>query len=122
MIEIAPGIDLDRDILARMAFRPIVKKPRLMDSRLFREDLLGLRDAMLALPISGRFSYDAAENLFFINFERLSLKSVAEIEEVRLTVTKMLAPVGRKVKAIVNYDNFTIPDDLMDEYAAMVAG
>ncbi len=96
VIEIAPGIDLDRDILARMAFRPIVKNPRLMDLRLFREDLIGLRDAMLALPISGRFSYDAAENLFFINFERLSLKSMAEIDEVRMSVTKMLAPVGAR--------------------------
>jgi propionate CoA-transferase len=121
VIEIAPGIDLDRDILARMAFRPIVKNPRLMDQRLFREDLLGLRDAMLALPIARRFSYDAAENLFFINFERLSLKTLAEIEEIRASVTRMLGPLGRRVKAIANYDHFTIPDDLMDEYAAMVA-
>ncbi len=122
VIEIAPGIDLERDILARMAFRPIVKNPRLMDERLFRDDLLGLRDAMLALPINRRFSYDPAENLFFINFERLSLKSLAEIEEIRSAVTTMLAPLGRKVKAIANYDHFTIPDDLMDEYAAMIAG
>lgn len=121
IIEIAPGIDLERDILARMDFRPVVKSPRLMDQRIFAPDLMSLRDAMLALPIAKRFTYDAAENLFFINFERLSLKSLEEIEEIRVSVAEMLAPVGRKVRAIVNYDHFTIPDDLMDEYAAMIA-
>ncbi len=33
--EIAPGIDLERDVLAHMAFRPIVREPKLMDSSFF---------------------------------------------------------------------------------------
>ena len=32
----------------------------------------------------------------------------------------MLSPLGRKVYAIVNYDNFTIFPDILDEYSAMV--
>ncbi|WP_271410350.1 acyl CoA:acetate/3-ketoacid CoA transferase [Pseudomonas sp. Q1-7] len=44
LIEIAPGVDLEQDILARMDFRPIVREPRLMDGRLFREARLGLRE------------------------------------------------------------------------------
>jgi propionate CoA-transferase len=122
LIEIAPGVDLERDILARMAFRPLIRAPRQMDPRLFSDDLIGLRDAMLALPLEKRFTYDAAENLFFINFERLSLKSIPEIEQIREEVVRMLAPLGHKVRAIVNYDHFSIPEDLMDEYAAMVSG
>ncbi|MNP48396.1 Acetate CoA-transferase YdiF [compost metagenome] len=43
LIEIAPGVDLERDILARMDFRPIVREPKLMDARLFREGRIGLR-------------------------------------------------------------------------------
>ncbi|WAG79565.1 acyl CoA:acetate/3-ketoacid CoA transferase [Metapseudomonas furukawaii] len=43
LVEIAPGVDLERDILARMDFRPIVHAPRLMDACLFREARLGLR-------------------------------------------------------------------------------
>jgi propionate CoA-transferase len=43
LIEIAPGVDLERDILARMDFRPIVREPKLMDGRLFREGRIGLR-------------------------------------------------------------------------------
>lgn len=122
LIEIAPGIDLERDILALMAFRPIIRHPHLMDQRLFRDEPMGLREAMLALPIEARFSYDAAQNLFFINFERLSLRSEEEIERIRRRVEAMLAPLGRKVLAIVNYDNFTLPDDLVDAYATMIHG
>lgn len=43
LIEIAPGIDLERDILAHMEFRPLIADDlKLMDSRLFGEDLLHL--------------------------------------------------------------------------------
>ena len=36
LMEIAPGIDLERDILRQMAFQPIIKgTPRLMDRRIF---------------------------------------------------------------------------------------
>ena len=43
LIEIAPGIDLDRDILAHMDFRPeIAKDLKLMDERLFLDKPMGL--------------------------------------------------------------------------------
>lgn len=35
LIEIAPGVEIERDILPFMAFRPIIKHPRLMESSLF---------------------------------------------------------------------------------------
>jgi len=45
LIEIAPGADLERDVLAHMAFRPRIS-PALceMDGRLFREQPMGLHD------------------------------------------------------------------------------
>lgn len=36
LIEIAPGVDLERDILAHMGFAPIVREVRLMDAGLFQ--------------------------------------------------------------------------------------
>ena len=42
LIEIAPGIDLEKDILALMDFKPIVKEPRLMDERIFKPEPMGL--------------------------------------------------------------------------------
>jgi propionate CoA-transferase len=48
LVEIAPGIDLDRDILANMAFRPRIS-PELveMDPRLFRKETMDLPSDLL---------------------------------------------------------------------------
>jgi propionate CoA-transferase len=46
LTEIAPGIDLEKDVLALMEFKPIMKtQPKLMDARLFRPELMGLKQA-----------------------------------------------------------------------------
>lgn len=43
LIEIAPGIDLQKDVLDQMEFKPIVKDVKNMDQRIFRDDLMGLK-------------------------------------------------------------------------------
>ncbi len=52
LIEIAPGIDLDRDILANMEFRPeIAKDLKLMDERLFFDKPMGLERDLHSKPV-----------------------------------------------------------------------
>jgi propionate CoA-transferase len=121
LIEIAPGVDLEKDILPLMAFRPIVKdSPRLMDERIFRLEAMGLKDHLLALTLEERLTYDPEENLFFVNFEGFSIKSSQDVQEVKEAVEKILTPVERRVYTIVNYDNFFILPDVLDEYTGMV--
>ena len=44
LIEIAPGIDLQRDILANMDFKPeISSELKLMDARIFMADKMNLK-------------------------------------------------------------------------------
>ena len=120
LIEVAPGIDIDRDILARMEFRPIIRNPVLMDKRIFASGPMGLRDRLLRMPIEQRFTYRADENIFFVNLEGHRVHTHEDVEEVRRIVESKLAPLGRKVYAIVNYDNFEIFPDVIDEYSMMV--
>lgn len=43
LIEIAPGADLEKDILGKMDFTPVISKDlRLMDERLFRPEKMGI--------------------------------------------------------------------------------
>ena len=121
LIEVAPGIDIERQIVGRMDFRPIIRAPRLMDARIFSPEPMGLRGAMLEIPVDQRLIYDADSNTFFINFEGLSVRSEAEIEHIRTLVGERLGGLGHKVRSIVNYENFTILPELMDAYSEMVA-
>ncbi|WP_326498344.1 acyl CoA:acetate/3-ketoacid CoA transferase [Clostridium brassicae] len=42
--EIAPGVDLEKDVLAHIDFKPIVAKDlKLMDERIFKDELMGLK-------------------------------------------------------------------------------
>lgn len=44
LIEIAPGIDLENDILQQMEFTPIISKDlKLMDQNIFIDELMGLK-------------------------------------------------------------------------------
>src|SRR5215475_9468937 len=81
---------------------------------------MGLRDQLLRMPIGRRFSYHPAENRFFANLEGHRVRNREDVEEVRRMVEGKLAPLGHKVYAIVNYDNFEILPDIIDEYSAMV--
>src|SRR4029077_13667860 len=48
LIEIAPGLDLEKDVLAHIGFEPLIDgDPPLMDARLFRDEPMGLTDDLL---------------------------------------------------------------------------
>jgi propionate CoA-transferase len=121
LTEVAPGVDIDRHILGQMTFRPIVRAPRLMDPRIFRLEPMGLRDGMLEIPLDERLIYDPDSNTFFVNFEGLSVRGHAAIEQIRTLVAARLGALDHKVRAIVNYENFVILPELLDSYSEMVA-
>jgi propionate CoA-transferase len=121
LTEIAPGVDIARDILARMDFEPIMRgTPRTMDPRIFRPSAMGLRDDLLNVPLPRRLFYDAQQNILFINFEGYSVRSRENVEAIRAAVEQRIGSVGHKVFAIVNYENFSLAPDVVDAYSDMV--
>lgn len=121
LLEIAPGIDIDKDILPYLEFEPIIKeKPLIMDERIFRPEPMGLKDHLLTLKLQDRLTYEPADNLFFVNFEGYAVNDRQTIADIKAAVEAIVAPLERKVYTIVNYDNFTILPDLVEEYSDMV--
>jgi propionate CoA-transferase len=123
LIEIAPGIDLERDVLAHVGFTPIIDgEPKLMDTRIFRDEPMGLKDDLLTVPLEARFTHDAERNIFFLNMEGMSLNTDGEADAITAEIEKRLAAIGKKVPVAVNYDNFYLAPDLADKYASVVRG
>ena len=123
LIEIAPGIDLERDVLAHVGFTPIIDgEPKLMDTRIFRDEPMGLKDDLLTVPLEARFTHDADRNIFFLNMEGMSLNTDGEADAITAEIEKRLAAIGKKVPVAVNYDNFYLAPDLADKYASVVRG
>ena len=120
LIEIAPGVDLERDVLARMGFRPqIAPDLREMDAAIFTDAPLGLGERS-PLTLDERVDYRAADDLVFINLEGLILDTLEEADEFAAFVGLRLHELGRRVNLIVNYDNFELGRGAAPRFFEMV--
>jgi propionate CoA-transferase len=120
VVAVAPGLDLEKDVLSGMEFVPEVSpKLAVMDSALFAEPLLGLRDRP-PRPLDERLSFDPEENVLYCNFEGLRLDSHEEVDALADRLEIAFRAAGRRVHVVVNYDNFELAPALVEPFFAMV--
>jgi propionate CoA-transferase len=116
LVEIAPGIDLQRDILDNLPFEPMINNPVTMSEKLFFDKPMGLRDRISDVGIERRVEYNPETNSLFLDFGGMRVNSVEDIEKIRAAVDEVLSPLGRRVDAVVNYDGFWVNPEIADEY------
>jgi propionate CoA-transferase len=120
LVEVAPGIDIERDILAHMGFKPVIGKIKVMEACIYKAGPMGLSAILLDLQLSNRLSYDRKRNVLFANFEGMKIRSMEDIESVRRILDAMCTEVGRRVALIANYDDFHVDESLSSAYFMMV--
>jgi propionate CoA-transferase len=120
LIEVAPGIDVARDILAHMDFVPIVRDPALMDARIFRPEAMGLRARMLTMPFDERISYDPTLKMLFLDFSQLAIISERDVQRIKTEGESHVKSLQRPVHAIVNYSGCSIESAALESYGRMV--
>ena len=120
LAEVAPGVDVERDILAQMDFRPILRDPKPMDLRLFQPGPMGLEQTLLGLGLADRISYDAERNTLFLNLEGFKVRNTEDVDLIRREMERHCGALGRKVALIVNYDSFVLDPAVTDAYFSMI--
>lgn len=121
LIEVAPGIDIERDILPHMGFKPHIHKPVTMNPAIFRDEPMGLLADLLNENLKDRISYDPARNILLVNLEAWSARKKSDVTDLQKAITDACKAAGRRVNAVVNQDGCRIAEDLYDVYADMVA-
>jgi propionate CoA-transferase len=120
LIEVARGIDIERDILAQMGFMPIVRKVRDMDARLLVPEAMGLRDTMLRASVARRVTFDQARRCLFVNLEDLRIHTRDDVDRLRQVIEPMCQALGHRVGMVANYRNCTISPAVADTYVAAI--
>jgi len=118
--EVAPGLDLEKDILRHIPFRPEVTEPAEMEPAIFQPEPMDLRSRLLDLRIEDRISYDPESNTLFLNYAGMTVRNQDDLDAIKEAVDATLAPLGKKVYAVVNYDSFSADEAVADKYLDLV--
>jgi propionate CoA-transferase len=116
LTEVAPGVDIERDVLRHLPFRPHMDQPTTMDVAIFASKPMGLRERMLDINIDDRLSYDAASNTVFMNYAGMRVRNAQDVDTIIAAVDRLLEPLGKRVNSIVNYEGFSVDDEATDTY------
>jgi propionate CoA-transferase len=119
LIEVAPGIDVERDILAHMEFKPVIGEYALMDARIFSPEPMELAAELLNMSMPERVTYDAERNILFLNFEGMYVRVAEDVKAIWDVCEQRCRAAGKRVGVVINYDRFRINPDMFDAYAEM---
>lgn len=121
LTEVAPGIDIQKDILAHMDFEPIINNPKLMAACIFQEEPMQLNDHLLRRALDERITYDPERNTTFLNLEGYQVRVKDDVDRIASAVEDLYHSVSKKFAMVVNYDGVFIDPMLMDYHANMIS-
>ena len=114
---------MQKQILDLMDFKPVYdpKKVRVMNTSIFRPELMGLKESIFGFKVDSRLSYNEERNTLFINLQNVSITMPSDIRAIQEGVERVIVDQchGKKPDVVVNYDGFDCRDELVPEYRKM---
>jgi propionate CoA-transferase len=108
LLEIAPGIDLERDVLAKMDFRPEVASDlRLMDAAIFSQAQLGLT-RRAPVTLEARIRHRTEDNVVLVILDGLTLGRVGEADRAVQFFHRRLGALDPSEHVVVDCDGFDL--------------
>ena len=121
LAEVAPGIDIERDILAHMEFTPIIDNPALMDPKIFKREEMKLKRKMLDMPWSARLYYEDSTNTVYANLSGITLETDQDLSAYEKRIRTFFGALGKRVNLVANYDGFSVRPRLSVKFADLVS-
>jgi len=120
LVEIVKGMDLEKDILSQMEFKPqIAENLKEMDERIFKNDLMKLRKDE-SISLEDRILYEEKENTVYLNMEGLNIYSEKDVQELAKLFEQYFSSLKKQPCLVVNYDNFYLAKEAEESYFDMV--
>ena len=115
LVEIAPGVDLQKDILDQVDFEPVVSKDlKRMDPRIFKADKMEMRSDLFG-SLEESIVYHEEDHILFVDLFGITIDSEDDIRLYTKSWEGIVEPLVAKkgpVDVVVNYDGFDIRKDL----------
>lgn len=121
LVEVAPGIDIEKHILPYMEFEPIIDDVKLMDPRIFRDEKMRLQTEILDASLKRRIRIDDNTHRLLINLRGLRANTQAQIDAIQREVEALCTPLDRKIDVEAWYDGFTLAKGLEESFGDMLA-
>ena len=121
LIEIAPGIDLQKDVLDQLEFTPAVS-PNLktMDKRIFKKEAMKVGAEMFG-RLEDKCHYHSESHTMYLDLFGINLDNEDDIVWFFKSLREILKPLADKkgpINMVVNYDGFDLHKGLEDKYVA----
>ena len=99
-------MDLDRDVLAQMSFRPTIAGDlREMDAAIFGNARLGLAQRF-TLPLDARIEYRAEDEVVLLTLDGLTIEEKGDAESIVRFLDRRLSELGSGDNVVVDAGGF----------------
>lgn len=123
LIEIAPGVDLEKDILAHMDFEPAISPNlRVMEKCIFARGKMNVLSDFFG-SLEDRCRYHADDHTMYLDLFGVTLNSTEDVTYFFDGLTSVLHPMVEekgKLHMVINYDGFDLGKGLEEQYQSFV--
>lgn len=119
LIEVAPGIDVQKDVIDKMEFAPVISPHlRIMDRRIYRDRIMDVTCELFGSLVD-RCTYHENGHTMYLNLFGITLNARDDVEWFMASLREIMRPIVQKkgsVDMVINYDGFDISKELESFY------
>jgi propionate CoA-transferase len=123
LVEIAPGVDLKKDIIDQMDFEPVVSGDlKTMDPRIFESPRMDVRKELFG-SLQERYVYHEEDHILFLELFGITIDTEDDLTWFAQGIKMLLDPLVEKkgpLDMVVSYDGFDIRKDLEDAFSVLL--